>query len=274
MGMNTNFTEPPTTTHGDEHVVLHRKELAGSRLRCLMATSLPRQQACQFLSELVRPFAEVSRDDVWMPRGFLDPDEAMLGVAERFLNPETRESLLAWWLAVARRPVTPNWDLVSTCRVGADLGLILVEAKAHAGELKPDDRCGATSQKNCEKIAAAIAEANAGLTEVAQGWNLSHKSHYQLSNRFAWAWKLATIGVPVVLVYLGFLNAAEMARSHDPMFTSADHWRQCVLDYSRGVVPESAWQGQRIPTKGSFFIPLIRSADFQIDVTGESQIRT
>lgn len=31
-----------------------------------------------------------------------------------------------------------------------------------------------------------------------------------MSNRFAWAWKLATMEVPVVLVYLGFLNATEM----------------------------------------------------------------
>ena len=31
-----------------------------------------------------------------------------------------------------------------------------------------------------------------------------------MSNRFAWAWKLADLGVPVVLVYLGFFRALFM----------------------------------------------------------------
>ena len=30
-------------------------------------------------------------------------------------------------------------------------------------------------------------------------WGLSRDDHYQLSNRFAWCWKLATLGIPVVL---------------------------------------------------------------------------
>jgi hypothetical protein len=33
---------------------------------------------------------------------------------------------------------TPNWDLVSGCQIGNRQGLILVEAKAHEGELADD----------------------------------------------------------------------------------------------------------------------------------------
>jgi crotonobetainyl-CoA:carnitine CoA-transferase CaiB-like acyl-CoA transferase len=32
------------------------------------------------------------------------------------------------------------------------------------------------------------------------GWSLSVDSHYQICNRFAWAWKIASLGVPVVLI--------------------------------------------------------------------------
>jgi len=41
-------------------------------------------------------------------------------------------------------------------------------------------------------------------------WQLSRDSLYQLANRFAWAWKIASLGVPVALVYLGFIAADQM----------------------------------------------------------------
>ncbi len=71
-------------------------------------------------------------------------------------------------------------------------------------------RCPTTSKRNHAQIGRAISEASLGLKDTMDGWNLSRDSHYQLANRFAWAWKLASMGVPVVLVYLGFLGAAEM----------------------------------------------------------------
>ena len=37
-----------------------------------------------------------------------------------------------------------------------------------------------------------------------------------MSNRFAWAWKLASSSVPVVLIYLGFLRADEMRDKGKP----------------------------------------------------------
>jgi hypothetical protein len=56
------------------------------------------------------------------------------------------------------------------------------------------------------------------------GWTLSRDSHYQLTNRFAWAWKLASMGVPVVLGYLGFQGAAEMKdRENRSLITPTGH---------------------------------------------------
>ncbi len=57
---------------------------------------------------------------------------------------------------------------------------------------------------------------------------------------FAWAWKLASLGVPVVLVYLGFLNAGEMKDRGEPL-SDARHWQNIVQNHSESVVPVSVW---------------------------------
>ncbi len=90
------------------------------------------------------------------------------------------------------------------------------------------------------------------------GWRLSRDRCYQLSNRFAWAWKLVDLGVPVILVYLGFLDATEMSDEGSPF---ADHgdWQHCVMSHARGLVPDEVWgQGHRADD-GTSFIPRIVS---------------
>ena len=78
----------------------------------------------------------------------------------------------------------------------------------------------------------------------------------QLSNRFAWSWKLAMLGVPVVLLYLGFLNAQDMQDDED-LFQSENDWRHTMLDYCRGVVDESCWE-RTLNVEGVPLIPLVR----------------
>ena len=62
--------------------------------------------------------------------------------------------------------------------------------------------------------------------------------HYQLSNRFAWLWKLASLGIPVVLLYLGFLNAQDMT-DDGPLFRSEEEWTRAMKDHRRGAVDET-----------------------------------
>jgi len=78
---------------------------------------------------------------------------------------------------------------------------------------------------------------------------------YQLCNRFAWAWKVASFGVPVILVYLGFLQAAEMGGA----FANHAAWRECLIEHARDVAPVDVWDRQR-PAGSSWFVPTIRSA--------------
>ena len=111
-------------------------------------------------------------------------------------------------------------------------------------------------RKNHERIGSAIKEANAGLGSVTRGiWGLSRDHHYQLANRFAWSWKLAMLGVPVVLLYLGFLNADEMDGA---LFRTEDDWACALKDHARGVVDNSGW-GNRLDVNGTSFWPLIRA---------------
>src|SRR5262249_30861440 len=155
---------------------------------------------------------EATDTDRWAPGGFTKPDEAKLGESAGFLSETNRNLLTCWWLAKPGRANTPNWDLVSSGRMGERPGLILVEAKADDGELA-NDRCGATNQANFEQIENALAEATKAWNALAPGFCLAANRYYQLSNRFAFAWKLAAMGVPTILVYLGFLNAKELRSS-------------------------------------------------------------
>jgi hypothetical protein len=60
------------------------------------------------------------------------------------------------------------------------------------------------TKENHEQIANAIAQASTELCKLGAANAFSICSHYQLANRLAFAWKLASLGFPVALLYLGF----------------------------------------------------------------------
>ncbi len=239
-------------------VTFNKKELRGSRLRCLMLTAMPRQQVASILSHMIEPIGSVKVSDVWAPCGFLEPDEAELGRHLSFLSSQERETVTSWWLKKRENANTPNWDLVSTSDIGGKRGLILVEAKAHDAEIKTAGKDRGNSE-NDGQIEKAIREANSALNGVLPGWALTKDSHYQLCNRFAWTWKVATMGIPVVLVYLGFLHCDEMSDCGTP-FDSAQHWKQTILSHSESLVPARAWDTP-IRTSSAHLWALTRALD-------------
>ncbi len=245
-------------------IAFYPEELSGSRLRCLMYTSGSAAQVAVRLTQLVAvPGIEVKSDSLIAPHGFLRPTEITLTEADGFLAENQREALAAWWLQVRRGANTPNWDIAATAAVGGRPGLLLVEAKAREGELETAAKRstrGKTNPLNHERIGQAIKEANDRLNQIRPGWGLSRDTHYQLSNRFAWSWKIASLGVPVVLVYLGFLNADEMPRP----FRSAAAWADRVREWSRVCVPEAAW-GAELGFGTTPFIPLLRAAEIRFE---------
>jgi hypothetical protein len=174
-----------------------------------------------------------------------------------------QDELTRWWLARPGRANTPNWDLLSNCKIGGRRGLIMIEAKAHQGEFAGGG-CEATDEDNTKQIRNAIEEASRGLNELEVGFALSAERHYQLSNRFAFAWKLAKMGVPVVLVYLGFLDSQDMASNGRILFKSHTQWRNCVKTKSKGIIPSDVWD-TTLSVDGIPLTMLIRSAEVKIE---------
>lgn len=208
-----------------------------------------------------------------MPQGFENTDEATLPEAARLLPEAVRLELRRWWLTVAANNTrTPNWDIASTCTIEDEAGIVLIEAKAHDQELINEE----TGRRNIEtpvtgharrnllRIDWAIRDASAALAEdTGLTWALSRDWNYQMSNRFAWAWKLADLGIPVILVYLGFLSASEMSDRGKPFTDDAD-WQCVVKCHSRALFAAEVW-GRRLTCGGVPFIPLIRSLDVPLN---------
>lgn len=188
--------------------------------------------------------ARVTAQDRWMPRGLSHSEEARLDdLDDGWLAPEVRHEIAGWWLVHPERANTPNWDLLATCSFGNRLGLVLVEAKAHGNELKLDGKslradASLNSRENHAQIGAAIEEARQGLNTPAwNGFQITRDSHYQLANRMAFAWKLASLGVPTVLMYLGFVGDTGIPSAERP-FMSEDEWTTAISAYAKGVLPD------------------------------------
>lgn len=242
------------------------KDCQGSRPRCVLLTDGCREDVAKRLTKLIDfPGVSVSSNDKWRPCGKGSVEEAQLHKSD-ILPRVIRNELKNWWLAISKNTTTtPNWDIASTCTIEGDPALLLVEAKAHNKELdgsgkilSGSQRKNPNSRKNYERIREAIEEANEGLKSATSGsWSLSSCSHYQLSNRFAWAWKLASLGKPVILLYLGFLKANEMT-DRGASFSDGEDWERHLRNHCRGVVDSTFW-GKNISIKGVPLIPLIRA---------------
>ena len=255
---------------------MNRKERRGSRPRCVLLTRGARADVARRLTALIAmPDVAVSPDMATMPRGKpvrangrwdrAPVEEAKLERASALIpSAEIRRALKDWWLAVQRPSTqTPNWDIAAACTIRGRRGLMLAEAKAHTDELSDAGKSfGAKSNvPNHERIARAIGEANAAFSKATgTAWNLSRDRNYQLSNRFAWCWKLASLGVPVVLVYLGFLNADEM----DKPFQSLGEWESALKSHAGDTVDNAIWERGTV-FRGTPFIPVIRACEQPLD---------
>ena len=260
------------------HNLLDKKARRGSKPRCHWLTHGERSDVASRLTKLVTPWATVSEKDYWMPAGFCQLEEACLDKADGLVPVHVRNTLRDWWLVVAPRATTPTFDIASTCTVEGQMGLLLVEAKAHAEELNKEvagkelrPSASPNSYRNHIRIGECIAEASVSLTNhTGLKWRLSRDCCYQMSNRFAWSWKLTALGFPVILVYLGFVNANEMRDQGKPFANHSD-WEIRVKMHSRQIVPNDAWDG-RWELHDYPFVPCIRSLETRFDAPIEESI--
>jgi hypothetical protein len=206
-------------------------------------------------------------DDTW---NTTPTNEPKLGEDCGFLSQEERAQITSWWLAVrSGKPNTPNWDIASNATIGGNPGFLLVEAKAHEDELRREEagkrlkkNPSSGTLRNHEQIGERFNEASLALArETKLGWALSRDSHYQMSNRFAWAWKLTEMGYPVVLVYLGFLGAEEMGLG---ALANDGEWTRLVMEHSSPLFPAEIWN-RPWDIQGQTYFPLIRSTNCPLD---------
>lgn len=255
----------------------------GSRPRCVLMVEAAREEVATRLTRLVDiSDVVISPGDKWIPYGKptrsggswdrAPSREVELDKSNDLVRHEVQSRLKTWWFAVpgrGNRARTPTWDIASTCTIEGMPGLLLIEAKAHANELDPSGKrlswnASPNTVKNHERIGSAIAEAAAQLQRATgRPWDISRDHHYQLSNRFAWSWKLVSLGVPVVLLYLGFLNAQDMV-GDGPLFQSEVEWTSTLQDHCLGVVNGACW-GQRVRFNGVPFIALMRGINQPFD---------
>ena len=223
-----------------------------------------------FLAELLalvrRTVVRLTPTPIYMPLGYAVPREARL---ERF-GPKFLPGLSAWkdlqqwWLAHPKGANTPNWDIALGCEINGQSGLILVESKANVPELSEggkfsDPKASKNSKENHERIADAITEAREGFVRSGYYIDIDRDRHYQLSNRLAFTWKLATLGIPTVLVYLGFTGDKGISDAGEP-FRDEAHWKEVFRAYAAGVKVASLFEQERpIVVNGTAIWCLIRA---------------
>ena len=144
-----------------------------------------------------------------------------------------------WWIPYKGN--RPTWDLLCHIEVEKKPGLLIVEAKARVKELSENDSKAAPDLKNPRSrandysVRLRLCEASLALTDLDLGrFRLSADDHYQLSNRLAYLHKLASEGVPTVLMYLGWLKSPDWPV--DPL-QDTNHWETIVRDHMQAIAP-------------------------------------
>jgi hypothetical protein len=212
-------------------------------------------------NRMLSGFAEIGPMDVYRPRSTQEPDEYTLRAfpqIARLVDCYAYAKFDEWW--VHEEYKNPTWDLLCTATVGDKPGLVLVEAKAHLSELKEEGKtlasgASAQSRANHGRIAECIAEASRALHDTLPGMvDLSIDSHYQLANRIASVWKLASCGLPVVLLYLGFAGDTYF----NDYFQNDAEWQKTMQDHLKGVFPRK-YVNTPLIIDGTLMSILIRS---------------
>ena len=236
---------------------------AGSRMHVLDWVESP--EFLPSLRKMLAPGPFTVPDGTWhQPKGRIDARESVLtGKEDRLLSDVQREELLKWWLVHRSGAKLPTWDLVvkATTPSGAP-ALILVEAKAHRAELsdapksKPKrdtEDAQARSDANHQKIADAITEASNALNKIDLAISVHRDESYQLANRLAFSWKLASMGIPVALVYLGFVGDDEIA---DGYFKSEEDWMKVFTAHATRHFPGTMFDKEvRCGEAGFWLLP-------------------
>lgn len=179
---------------------------------------------------------KLDKNDVFNPNKFDEKEYSIISFCKEYKNThhfleKIEKALTGWWVKKGKQP---TWDLISTCTIKNKKGLLLVEAKAHKNEFdKGFKKLISTEDKkveNHEQIKKCIEEANDNLPS----FSLTTNSHYQLMNRIAFSWKISSLDIPVVLLYLGFIGDCYFEKDY---FEDEISWKKTFNQYIDKIVP-------------------------------------
>jgi hypothetical protein len=133
-----------------------------------------------------------------------------------------------------------NWDAVGRAKTGT---WILVEAKAHLGELR--SHCSAKAEESIRKIRTVLDRAKADLLAQRSEWTTDY---YQYCNRVALLHFLIKKGVDARLVFVYFVgDRADLGRAGRVCPTDEAGWQKALTDQDAHVgLPTDAAIRQRI----------------------------
>ena len=115
-----------------------------------------------------------------------------------------------------------NWDAVSWVTSDRPRELLLVEAKAHIGEIKTD--CKAKDSESIKKIEKSFGEVKEALGAPSEiDWM---KDYYQFTNRIAFLYFLHKRGIPSHLLFIYFIGDLPGARRTSPQ--SEREWQPAL----------------------------------------------
>lgn len=238
---------------------------AGSRMHVL--DWVESERFLQELQTVVTPTG-LQVGTVWRPQGrHAHVESVLVGSKDKFLTSAQVEQLKQWWVVHRKGSKFPAWDLVATATApDGHPALILVEAKAHAAELHAGGKEKTARNTNVQqqrtnenhaRISAAIEEASSALAAQIPGVSLSAAKNYQFANRVAFSWKLASMGIPVVLVYLGFTGDQQIA-THGQLLSDAD-WKRAFLAHTTSNFPETHLERPIVVQGGAPFWIVVRA---------------
>lgn len=219
-------------------------------------------------SLLVNTGASVSNPELRCPIGRGNASEwseiDLESYQERMPLPNDAILDSGWWFPhKTNRNTRPTWDLLCPVSIQGEPGLLMVEGKAHVGEVKIYDaqtepRDTPRSIANNLSIRLRVSKAHHALNALRIGkFVLSTGSHYQLVNRLAYLSKLSSLGVRTILLYLGWINSPDW-QGADP-FTTEQHWLDTMKQFVKGVVPDDFLEREfRDPSGGSIHM-IVRS---------------
>jgi hypothetical protein len=152
-----------------------------------------------------------------------------------FLPPD-HPAVAAWTKYWPQRGSQPNWDAVGVVSIGGADEWLLVEAKAHIGEMVSD--CKASEEGGLSKIRSALDEVKAIVgVPIDRDWL---RRYYQFANRLAVMNFLLRNNVPARLLFIYFVGDKRSDGISCPQ--TDGEWAKALQDQAQwlGITEENA----------------------------------